>query len=105
MQVVKSIDGWETKYPAFKWCADLGDGWYLPSTQELYKIYYTQTFTNPKLTTPLSPKGYWSSTEQRGVNNVGFPTAHRVSMDDGVVLPDEKNSGPAGHRVRAIAVF
>lgn len=105
MQVVKSIDGWETKYPAFKWCADLGDGWYLPSTQELYKIYYTQTFTNQKLTTPLSPKGYWSSTEQRGVNIVGFPTAHRVSMDDGVVLPDEKNSGPAGHRVRAIAAF
>ena len=27
MAVVKAISGWESKYPAFKWCADLGEDW------------------------------------------------------------------------------
>ena len=35
MAKVKAISGWEAKYPAFKWCADLGEGWYLPSIEEL----------------------------------------------------------------------
>ncbi|MBR7183251.1 MAG: DUF1566 domain-containing protein, partial [Alistipes sp.] len=35
MQIVKKIAGWQTKYPAFKWCADLGEGWYLPAIEEL----------------------------------------------------------------------
>ena len=30
MAKVKAISGWEAKYPAFKWCADLGECWYLP---------------------------------------------------------------------------
>lgn len=105
MEVVKSVEGWETKYPAFKWCADLGEGWYLPSTQELYKIYYIQSFINHKLKTPLSDANYWTSTEQKGVGRFGFPTAHVVSMGSGVVLPKEKHSERGGARARAIAVF
>ena len=105
MEVVKSINGWETKYPVFKWCADLGEGWYLPSTQELYKIYSTQTFTNPKLTTPLADGVYWSSTEQRGVSTFGFPTAHHLLMRSGAVVASEKSSEHGGARARAIAVF
>jgi hypothetical protein len=83
----------------------LGEGWYLPSTQELYKIYYTQTFTNPKLTTPLADGVYWSSTEQRGVSTFGFPTAHNLLMNSGAVVASEKSSEHGGARARAIAVF
>ena len=39
MAKIKSISGWETKYPAFKWCADYGNGWYLPALNELKAIY------------------------------------------------------------------
>ena len=28
------------KYPAAKWCADLGDGWYLPAVYEYEDIFY-----------------------------------------------------------------
>ena len=35
MSVVKKISNWQSKYPAFKWCADLGEGWYLPAIEEL----------------------------------------------------------------------
>ena len=36
---IKNISGWQSEYPAFKWCADLGDGWYLPAINELEAIY------------------------------------------------------------------
>ena len=39
MDKIKYISGWQTKYPTFKWCADYGDGWYLPSLNELKAIY------------------------------------------------------------------
>ena len=35
MMKVKQITGWREKYPAFAWCADLGEGWYLPAIEEL----------------------------------------------------------------------
>ena len=60
---VKAISGWETKYPAFKWCADLGDGWYLPAKEELLTIYNNKDKLNTNLTNKLSSIYYWSSTE------------------------------------------
>ena len=63
MAKVKAITGWRDKYPAFKWCADLGEGWYLPSKEELHTIYNLQDKLNPKLTDKLSEGWYWSSTE------------------------------------------
>lgn len=32
---IKQIAGWMDKYPAVRACDDLGDGWYLPSVEEL----------------------------------------------------------------------
>ncbi len=32
---IKQIEDWADKYPAFRVCDDLGDGWYLPSVEEL----------------------------------------------------------------------
>ena len=39
MDIIKGIKNWRKKYPAFAFCADLGEGWYLPAVSEL------QTFT------------------------------------------------------------
>lgn len=43
-QVIQKITDWQTKYPAFKWCADKNTngatGWYLPSAEEMKEIYY-----------------------------------------------------------------
>ena len=35
LQSIQKISGWRNKYPAFAWCADHGDGWYLPAIKEL----------------------------------------------------------------------
>ena len=35
MAVVKNIPDWQNKYPAFKWCFDLGAAWYLPAIDEV----------------------------------------------------------------------
>lgn len=55
-------------YPAFKWCADYGDDWYLPASEELHSLLYVGENT---LNTILETSGhrlfggsdYWSSTE------------------------------------------
>ncbi|MBR6655266.1 MAG: leucine-rich repeat protein [Alistipes sp.] len=69
--VVKSISNWETKYPAFKWCADYGENWYLPAIVELREIYNQRNIINTTLSdngyttfdSEMGAKPYWSSTE------------------------------------------
>ena len=43
MNTIKQIAGWETRFPAFKWCEDLNTGgvtgWYLPASNELKDLY------------------------------------------------------------------
>ena len=63
MAVVQAISGWETKYPAFKWCADLGGEWYLPAKEELHTIYNGKDKLNTRLTDELISESCWSSTE------------------------------------------
>ena len=67
MAKVMQISAWRDKYPAFAWCASLGEGWYLPAIEELKTIYRVKD----KLNNTLADKGkkigddwYWSSTEQ-----------------------------------------
>ena len=62
MAKVMAISNWQSKYPAFKWCADLGTGWYLPSKVELSAICGIRDMLNLKLTDSLA-RAYWSSTE------------------------------------------
>ncbi|MBP3498423.1 MAG: PEGA domain-containing protein [Alistipes sp.] len=81
MAKVKSISGWRDKYPAFKWCADLGEGWYLPSKEELHTIYKCKDKLNPKLTDKLI--AYWSSTEDDYKYSSGEFCAWLVDMDFG----------------------
>lgn len=57
MKKIQSISGWHEKYPAFAWCADKGDGWYLPALNELKTLY------GSKAVERKSDYYYWSSTE------------------------------------------
>lgn len=65
---VMQIEGWREQYPAFAWCADQGEGWYLPAFEEIV------TLLNPsvleKVNATMESKGcdtlwlaLWSSTE------------------------------------------
>jgi hypothetical protein len=75
ISVIKARNSDLSKYPAFKWCADYGAGWYLPAKKELGTIYSNRI----KLDMTLSKVGgttlekmndsyydYWSSTEYSG---------------------------------------
>ena len=56
MAKVKARPDWQSKYPAFKWCADLGDGWYLPAIEELKEFMLDDTIHNAVNST-LAAKG------------------------------------------------
>ena len=100
MAKVKSISGWRDKYPAFKWCADLGEGWYLPSKEELHTIYKCKDKLNPKLTDKLI--AYWSSTEDDYQWFSGEFSAWRVNMDNGDTYRIDKHYD---YYVRAVSAF
>ena len=38
LRSIMKIAAWKEKYPAFAWCADHGDGWYLPAIDELKEL-------------------------------------------------------------------
>ena len=102
MAVVKAISGWESKYPAFKWCADLGEDWYLPAKQELQTIYNNRTAIDANLTDVIGTSWYWSSTEYDFQYSSGEFCAWGVFMFDGDNLSNSKNYN--GY-VRAVSAF
>lgn len=74
LRAVMELDGWRDNYPAFAWCACRGDGWYLPSINELKELM-TRKEVREKVNATLKRKGllplfslghlkkfYWSST-------------------------------------------
>ncbi len=99
---VKAISGWESKYPAFKWCADLGDGWYLPAKEELLTIYNNKDKLNTNLTNKLSTDYYWSSTEYDYQYSTGNFCAWHVGMSDGLTIYYNKYDC---RYVRAVSAF
>ena len=112
MAKVKAISGWQSKYPAFKWCADLGEGWYLPSREELRTFtlnYAVHDAVNRTLIarggTKLYDKGergwYWSSTE-RDYKSSGEYCAWYVNVRSGYTLNYTKNFN---NYVRAVSAF
>ena len=112
MSVVKQIPNWQSKYPVFKWCADLGEGWYLPEIEEL-KLFTLDNTVRNAVNQTLATKGgtkipdigsikcYWSSTEAN-YKYGGVFCAWYVSMDDG-----DTNHSRKGfyYYVRAVAAF
>lgn len=103
MAVVQAIDSWQNNYPAFAWCADLGEGWYLPAKNELLAIYNAMSALNETLIangyTAIGDEYnyyYWSSTE-KGKNN-----AYKLYFSSGV-SDDYYKSGE--YFIRAVYSF
>lgn len=112
MSVVKQISNWQSKYPAFKWCADLGEGWYLPAIEEL-KVFTLNSIVRNAVNQTLADKDgneipdigtehwYWSSTEYNYKSGEMFCAWH-VYMSDGLTLNLNKNTNSY---VRAVSAF
>ena len=100
MNIIQSIDGWETEYPIFKYCADLGKEWYLPAKNELKAIYKEKNTINAALQSrdisTLSEDWYWSSTERY------LLFSYAVNLSKGTVFSDYKY---LPYKIRAIAKF
>ena len=112
MSRAQQIDGWREKYPAFAWCADLGEGWYLPALEELKKFTLDEAIhdaVNSTLATrgkKIANKGrrytYWSSTEADGFEGFDGSRAWYVGMNHGGTGTFYKSYGLY---VRAVAPF
>ena len=102
MAIIKAISGWESKYPAFKWCADLGEGWYLPAREELATICSNKDVVNANLVYKLSSSWYWSSTESHSNYVPGMFCAWFVDMSDGYTYYYGKFND---YYVRAVSAF
>ena len=112
MAKVMAIYGWRDKYPAFKWCADLGEGWYLPSIEEL-KVFTLNEAVHEAVNRTLTARGgtklyirgewewYWSSTESSKTHYFDF-CAWFVFMYDGYTSHNSKSSS---NYVRAVSAF
>lgn len=103
MNKIKRQPNWKSNYPAFAWCASLGDGWYLPAVDELLLIYENKSIINRM----LNEKGYgevvdelyWSSTEVEEEPDCAW----FVYMNDGDSNYNSKNY--IEFSVRAVSVF
>lgn len=92
MEIVRQIPDWESKYPAFAWCADLGEGWYLPAIEEL-RIFTMDNEVHDTVNRTLALHNgkqlanksawklhcYWSSSEKESSGKK--ITAYFISMD------------------------
>ena len=103
MAKVKQIAGWQDKYPAFAWCANLGEDWYLPSKMELLSIYKVKRKLNKTLFSKGNAlkNGVWSSTERNYKCSEEF-CAWSVYMDWGDAYDSYKDHY---YYVRAVASF
>ena len=98
-RIIEQINNWRNKYPAFAWCADQGEGWYLPVIEELQKIYRVKDLVNKQLECQGGAElsvWYWSSTE------VDEFCARFVHMFDGDTLNIRKYRN---YYVRAVSAF
>lgn len=88
LRTIQAIAGWHEKYPAFAWCADKGEGWYLPTLNELKTLYESGV---------LELGWYWSSSEE------DYDCAWCVSMFSGDTRNRSKDYD--SNYVRAVSVF
>ena len=66
---VKSLDAALDRFPAFKWCVEKGDGWYLPAYAEAKEILANKAKIDPVIASkggdalPTGMDPLWTSTE------------------------------------------
>ena len=106
MAIVKQIPGWRNKYPAFRWCADMGDGWYLPAKMELMEMIKNRAIVNNALKSinaGFPDSGvHWSSTEQGEYLVWGaYASGTNIFSKYPSVLPRDSS----GFYVRAVSAF
>ena len=99
MTKIQAIADWQSKYPAFKWCADIGEGWYLPAFNELKAIYDQKDTINATLSANgmdvLGSKDSWLWSSSEYSNN----SAYTINISNGYVNGHGKGISNA---VRAI---
>lgn len=115
MKVVMGRPNWKANYPAFAWCANLGEGWYLPAIDELEKFTLNDAVRNAVNRTLAAKSGaklsnvssskvmwYWSSTEREYQYPNREYSAQLISMDAATIGRARKSvQGPT----RAVAQF
>ncbi len=103
MKAIQSIWRWRKRYPAFAWCADLGEGWYLPARDELWAIYKAKGIINATLSfngcTELNTVYWSSSSSEYGTYE---SCAWGVYLDDGYT---DRYNKDVNRYVRAVSAF
>lgn len=61
---IQQFPDWEKSYPAFKWCSKKGEGWYLPTIEELRLLAKHKDEIAEKMGGIDEKKWYWSSEEE-----------------------------------------
>lgn len=113
--IIMKMSDWKNKFPAFAWCANHGNGWYLPAIEELKELYLNDAVykcVNASLiardATTLADKKvygsvcYWSSTERRGYKDALIATKFSTTYESW--WGDWRN-GNSGSNVRAVSTF
>ena len=98
---------WRKNYPAFAWCVDLGDSWYLPAIGELQSLFAAYDTVNKTVVAYggewlYKDEEYWSSTEC--LKKVGaYCNAYAYHKTKGVIYIEGNKF--ANYTVRAVASF
>jgi len=106
LQAIKRIPDWRNKYPAFAWCADLGEGWYLPTFKEMKKLT-TDNSINDTVNRTLSQKNEDLLFNIKTINRketlpCGYWVSSGVLLNLGGTRYDAKYRN---HYVRAVSAF
>lgn len=113
LKIIQAIDDWQTKYPAFAWCAEHGAGWYLPTMAELRLLLFNSAVfkaVNERLSHHNAPmlcgaesRGHcWSSTEKDHKWDSGKYAVLNANMSAGRTYYSSKDNY---YDVRAVAAF
>lgn len=112
MEVVKKIPDWKSKYPAFAWCAALGEGWYLPAMEELKILTLNRPLLRAvnraleqhggELLPEIGERRYYWTSSESGKENKGTYCVYDIHMNDGHIYDYSKHYYSC---VRAICTF
>ena len=89
MKKIVSLADWAASYPAFRWCTELGEGWYLPAIEELVAIYNNKSLITPAVLADLNKSHFISSTESGKIRDKvsswrdNHKTVLAIDMSDG----------------------
>ena len=107
MDAVKRIANWQSKYPAFRWCANLGSGWYLPAKDEVRAIVAANTIVNKTLVAKGGDKVYISGDKDYYLSSTedsdpSYIFIYRLMIDNVARNKKDNNNNTT---IRAVARF